>query len=197
MKRFKHMNARSVEEASQVLREYGPKAKVIGGGTDLLGEFKDSILDELPEVIVNIKSIPGLDYVQEDGESLKIGALTRLEDIARHKTIKENYPVLSQAAARWRPRSGETQRLTPPAAARGGRGPTAPASPSPAPTVESGKRRATARRSVAPGFQRRRSARGAGLPIRPSHSCVFQRQQQVVTQPGGVPGAHDDHDIPR
>jgi xanthine dehydrogenase YagS FAD-binding subunit len=64
MKTFKHINALSAEEAASVLKDYGEKAKVIAGGTDLLGQMKDDILPEYPEVIVNIKTISGLDYIR-------------------------------------------------------------------------------------------------------------------------------------
>jgi len=100
MKRFKHINALSAEEATSVLKEYGGKAKVIAGGTDLVGQMKDNILPEHPEVIVNIKTISGLDYIREDGQTLKIGALTKLEDIAQDRVVKDRYSILAEAARR-------------------------------------------------------------------------------------------------
>ena len=100
MKRFKHINARSLEEATRVLKDYGRKARVIAGGTDLLGQMKDDILPEYPEVIVNIKSISALDYIREEGKTLRIGALTRLEDIAKDRTVKDKYATLAEAARR-------------------------------------------------------------------------------------------------
>lgn len=100
MKIFKHINAGSVEEVTSVLKDYGRKAKVIAGGTDLLGQMKDDILPEYPEVIVNIKTISGLDYIREEGKTLRLGALTRLEDIAKDRTVKAKYAILAEAARR-------------------------------------------------------------------------------------------------
>jgi NADPH-dependent glutamate synthase beta subunit-like oxidoreductase/CO/xanthine dehydrogenase FAD-binding subunit len=100
MKKFRHINALSVEEAASILKEYGEKARVIAGGTDLLGQMKDNILPEFPEVIVNIKTVSGLDYIKEDDQTLRIGALTKLEDISRDKMIIDKYPVLAEAAHR-------------------------------------------------------------------------------------------------
>jgi NADPH-dependent glutamate synthase beta subunit-like oxidoreductase/CO/xanthine dehydrogenase FAD-binding subunit len=100
MKRFTHVNTPTVEEAVSTLREYKGKAKVIAGGTDLLGQMKDEILAEYPEVIINIKTIPGLDYIKAEKDTLRIGALTRLEDIANNKTIKDKYAALAEAARR-------------------------------------------------------------------------------------------------
>jgi xanthine dehydrogenase YagS FAD-binding subunit len=78
MRTFRHVSAESIEEATSILREAGGKARIIAGGTDLLGEMKDGILPEYPEVLVNIKSIPGLDYIREEDDRLQVGALTRL-----------------------------------------------------------------------------------------------------------------------
>lgn len=100
MKNFAHMNAATLDEAVAALRRYGNKAAIIAGGTDLLGKMKDEILPSYPEALVNIKSIPGLDFIRPEGDMLTIGALTRLEDIAEHEVIKRDYAVLAEAARR-------------------------------------------------------------------------------------------------
>ena len=100
MRTFVHFNARTVNEAVSILKRYGHRAQVIAGGTDLLGKMKDEILPGYPEAIVNLKSIAGLDFIRQDGNCLKIGALTRLEDIATHATVRRHYPALAQAAGR-------------------------------------------------------------------------------------------------
>ena len=81
-----------------MLKAYRGKAKLIAGGTDLLGILKDRILPDYPEAIINIKTIPGLDYIKEDAKGLKIGALTTLSDIAKSPVVKEKYKVLAEAA---------------------------------------------------------------------------------------------------
>jgi NADPH-dependent glutamate synthase beta subunit-like oxidoreductase/CO/xanthine dehydrogenase FAD-binding subunit len=98
MATFKHINTTTPEEAKSILSQYKGKAKVIAGGTDLFGQIKDKIRTECPEVLVNIKTIDGLDYIKEQKGILKIGALTRVEDIAKNKKVREGYPVLAEAA---------------------------------------------------------------------------------------------------
>lgn len=100
MKRFIHVNAHSIEEAVSALRRYGGSAKVIAGGTDLLGKMKDEILPGYPEAVINLKTIPGLDFIEMGSGMLRIGALTRLEDIARAEAVGEQYAALAQAAQR-------------------------------------------------------------------------------------------------
>jgi NADPH-dependent glutamate synthase beta subunit-like oxidoreductase len=96
MKPFKHKDAKTVKEAI-ALQSKG-KTKLIAGGTDLLGTLKDKILLEYPETVINIKTIPNLDYIKEDAKGLKVGALTKLEDIAGSPIIRGKYKILAEAA---------------------------------------------------------------------------------------------------
>jgi NADPH-dependent glutamate synthase beta subunit-like oxidoreductase len=98
MRSFNHINAKTVNEAVTLPRKYKGKAKWIAGGTDLLGALKDRILPDYPEAIINIKTIPDLDYIQEDAGGLKIGALAKLEDIVESPVVQEKYKVLAEAA---------------------------------------------------------------------------------------------------
>jgi len=96
MRPFKHLNAKSVSEAVTALA--GGKNKALAGGTDLLGTLKQNILPTYPNTVINLKTIAGLDYIKEEGGMLKIGALTRLADIAANETVKTGYAALAQAA---------------------------------------------------------------------------------------------------
>lgn len=98
MKSFKHANAKTVSEAVKLLKNNQGRARLIAGGTDLLGTLKDKILPAYPETIINIKTIPNLDYIREDTGGLKIGALARLEEIAQSPVVKEKYKLLAEAA---------------------------------------------------------------------------------------------------
>jgi len=98
MKTFNHFNARTLSEAIRLLKNYQGRAKLIAGGTDLLGTLKDRILPNDPEAIINIKSIPGLNYIKEDARGLKIGALTKLEEIAQSPVVREKYKIIAEAA---------------------------------------------------------------------------------------------------
>jgi len=98
--KFEHINAQTIDEAISILRQYGEKAWVLAGGTDLLGTMRFEVLRQYPEVVVNLKSIPGLDYIKEEDDMLKIGALTRLEDIATSPVARSQYTALAEAAHR-------------------------------------------------------------------------------------------------
>jgi len=95
MKRYEHTNATSVQEAVKLLSVQN--ARIVAGGTDLLGIMKEGLLPT--DRVVNLKTIPGLDYISEEGGELRIGALTRLADIAAFPVVAKQAPALAQAAA--------------------------------------------------------------------------------------------------
>jgi xanthine dehydrogenase YagS FAD-binding subunit len=100
MRKFTHITARTIDEAILALQRYGDRASVIAGGTDLLGKMKDSILPGYPEALIDIKNIAELDFLKAERGVLRIGALTRLEDIGKEPLIREKYTALAQAAGR-------------------------------------------------------------------------------------------------
>jgi len=100
MRTFAHFNPGTLREAAAILRRYGGRARIIAGGTDILGKMKDRILPSYPEALVNIKSVAGLDFIEVSDRATRIGALTRLEDIAASEAIKERYPALAEGAQR-------------------------------------------------------------------------------------------------
>jgi xanthine dehydrogenase YagS FAD-binding subunit len=94
---FKHIDAASAEHAVSVLAQYGEGARVLAGGQDLLFRIKKYIVK--PECVVNVKSIPGLNYIRAHADqSLSIGALTTLSQIARSPELRQKYRVLAEAA---------------------------------------------------------------------------------------------------
>jgi xanthine dehydrogenase YagS FAD-binding subunit len=95
---FEYFDVATIEEAVRLLRNYEGRAKVIAGGTDLLNVLKDRVLPASPEAVINLRTIPALDYIREDADGLKIGALARLKDIASSPLVKEHYPLLGEAA---------------------------------------------------------------------------------------------------
>lgn len=100
MKKFKHFNAYSIDEALSLLGHYGDMACIIAGGTDLLGKMKDAILSTYPEAVINIKTIPDLNYITQSEGMLKIGALATLSEIADSEVVMSHYPALATAARR-------------------------------------------------------------------------------------------------
>ena len=100
MRKFTHINARTIDEAVSALRRYGDRASIIAGGTDLLGKMKDEILPRYPEALIDIKTIPGLDFLKEEARRAADRSADQLEDIGKEPLIREKYAALAQAAGR-------------------------------------------------------------------------------------------------
>jgi xanthine dehydrogenase YagS FAD-binding subunit len=98
MKVINHYDATSVADAASTVTKYTKKSAVMAGGTDLLHQMKGFVRADLPDYIINLKSVSGLDQITSDSSGLKIGAMTTLTSIATNSTITSTYPILSQAA---------------------------------------------------------------------------------------------------
>ena len=98
MRPFAHFNARTVEEACELLRRHDGRAVLNAGGTDLLFTLKGENLFEYPEALINIKTIAGLDYIVETKGALRIGALTKLSALVNSPLLNKRYPALAEAA---------------------------------------------------------------------------------------------------
>jgi len=81
-----------------LMNQYGQRAKVMAGGTDLIPQMKNGELR--PEAVLSLHQIEDLMEIQDVEEAgLRLGALCRIADIERSRLIQERYPVLSQAAS--------------------------------------------------------------------------------------------------
>jgi carbon-monoxide dehydrogenase medium subunit len=90
-----YFEPKTVGEAVSLLAKYGAEAKVIAGGTDMLVDMK---YKEEPGCLINIKRIPGLSSIQENGGSLRIGALTTIRDIETNALVRDKLTVLWESS---------------------------------------------------------------------------------------------------
>ena len=86
-----YFEPKTVSEAVALLAKYGEEAKVIAGGTDVLVDMK---YKEEPGCLINIKKIPGLAEIRENGASLRIGPLVTIRDIETSKAVRDRLPLL-------------------------------------------------------------------------------------------------------
>jgi len=96
LKEFEYLKPDSIKETISILFQFGEKAQILNGGTDLIVEMRDKIIQ--PEYVVDIKAIPQLNkitYSEQDG--LHIGATVTLNEISDSKVVQRNYPILSEA----------------------------------------------------------------------------------------------------
>ncbi len=97
MKAFEYFRPNTIEEAIEILSQWGEVAVAFAGGTDLLVRMKDRHLT--PKCLVDIKGIPGLDVIKYDEhEGLTLGSMVSFRDIEKSEVIRRNYPILVQGA---------------------------------------------------------------------------------------------------
>ena len=99
MKSFQNIDVKSVKEAVGLLQKFQQQKKVaavIGGGSEYLQLMKDHVVE--PDYVINLKTIPGLDYIKEERGGFRIGALAKLADIEEHPAVREKLLILSDAA---------------------------------------------------------------------------------------------------
>jgi xanthine dehydrogenase YagS FAD-binding subunit len=94
MKTFAYATAHSTDSARELVADQGA---YIAGGNDLLGMLKDYLMPG-PNVLVNIKSLPGLSKIERGEKSWTIGALVTIAEIENNAQIAKTFPGLHDAA---------------------------------------------------------------------------------------------------
>ncbi len=97
--KFDYIKPKSVHEALVLLSKNNDgDVKVYAGGTDVIPKIKSRLI-RTPKVLVDLKGIPELDYIQYDQEDgLRIGALATISSVAHSVHVREKFGILSQAA---------------------------------------------------------------------------------------------------
>jgi len=88
---MEYFEPKTISDALSLLAKHGAEAKIIAGGTDVMVDIK---YKEEPGCLVNIKKIPGLDGIRENGNSLRIGALATIRDVETSAVVRDKLPVL-------------------------------------------------------------------------------------------------------
>jgi CO/xanthine dehydrogenase FAD-binding subunit len=93
----------TIDEATTVLRQFGIRAKVIAGGTELNELAKRGMLPHVKK-LVDIEKLQ-LDYIKQDENFLVIGAMTSIADLMRNQIVTSDisYGALKEATQKIRP----------------------------------------------------------------------------------------------
>lgn len=94
---FDYLEPTSVEETVGLLSRYGPEARVLAGGTDLIVQMKMERL--APRYLVSIGRVPGLEGVTVQDGWTRIGARTSIRTLRNDPWIRAGYPILAEASA--------------------------------------------------------------------------------------------------
>jgi CO/xanthine dehydrogenase FAD-binding subunit len=94
---FDYIVATDCDTAVAALARAGGEAKILAGGQSLMPMLNFRLLH--PSILVDINRIPGLGFIDETPDSIRIGALTRHFQLETSSLIAQHFPVLSCAVA--------------------------------------------------------------------------------------------------
>ena len=92
---FDYIMADCVDAATATLAGAGGDAKIIAGGQSLVPMLNFRLLR--PSILVDINRIPGLAFIADDSNAIRIGALTRHHRLETSPVIATHLPVLACA----------------------------------------------------------------------------------------------------
>ncbi len=92
---FEYERATSVEGAIASLVEHDGDARIIAGGHSLLPMMKLRLA--APEHLIDINDLHELEYIREEGDEIRIGALTRHADLLDSELLARWAPVFADA----------------------------------------------------------------------------------------------------
>jgi len=96
VKNFHYLNADSKAKALELLEQEKPVACLVAGGTNVMPWIKDEILQD--KTLINIAGLDELRFIRETGDSLEIGPLTCISQLAASDLVAKYARALYQAA---------------------------------------------------------------------------------------------------
>ena len=94
---FDYHTPGTVQEAISLLGRLKDDAKLLAGGHSLIPMMKLRLAQ--PKHLVDLRKVPGLSGIKEDGGMLSIGAMTTHWQVESSALLRSKCPVLSEAAA--------------------------------------------------------------------------------------------------
>jgi aerobic carbon-monoxide dehydrogenase medium subunit len=94
--RFEYHAPGTLDEALSILDRFGDEAKVLAGGQSLIPLMK--LRFAVPQALVDINRIAGLDAAAEEGGGLRLGALVRHKACERSAMMRGRFGVLGDTA---------------------------------------------------------------------------------------------------
>jgi len=95
MKKFEYVNAKTLDSAMETLAELKEQAMLVAGGTNVVVNINNGKRNN--RTLVNIREIMELAGIYNEGETLRIGALTTIDEISKSDQLKKYAPGLYHA----------------------------------------------------------------------------------------------------
>lgn len=96
MREFKIAQPRTADELAALLAETQEPVALMAGGTDLIDELKSGVA--AAGLVVDLQKVAGLGGITREKDGLRIGAMTKVVELAEDAAVARDYPSLKQAA---------------------------------------------------------------------------------------------------
>ena len=96
MREFKIAQPRTADELTALLAETKEPLAMMAGGTDLIDGLKSGV--DAPGLVVDLQTVAGLAGIVPEKDGLRIGAMTKVVELAEDAAVGKDYPSLKQAA---------------------------------------------------------------------------------------------------
>ena len=94
---FEYLAPAGIDEAIELLRQYGDDAKLLAGGQSLVPMMKLRVAR--PKYLIDIHRLADLSYIREEAGQIRLGAMTRHVEIEESPLVSERLPILREAAS--------------------------------------------------------------------------------------------------
>ncbi len=100
MNPFEYFEPENLDEALELLHQYGDRAKVLAGGTDLIVQMKQK--KARPKIVIGLRRLRELNFIELTSSNahstLRLGPMTPLSALASHPILSGNLVMLREAS---------------------------------------------------------------------------------------------------
>src|SRR6266498_4014255 len=92
---FAYYVPESIEQTVELLHDHGSESKLLAGGQSLVPAMNFRVVQ--PSALIDLNRVKELDYIRQDDQSLRIGAMTRERTLEFEPLIAKWSPLLAEA----------------------------------------------------------------------------------------------------
>jgi CO/xanthine dehydrogenase FAD-binding subunit len=85
----------SLEQALGLMNQYADEAKILAGGQSLVPAMNFRIVQ--PGVLIDLNRVSELSFIREEGQTIRIGAMTREGHLELDSSVARHIPLLAEA----------------------------------------------------------------------------------------------------
>jgi CO/xanthine dehydrogenase FAD-binding subunit len=99
LRKFDMFVPEDITDLLEYLNSHQSDVHLIANGSDLINRIQRREIS--PKIIADLSGLSELNYVRRDGETIKIGALTTIADLAKSPVLDSRYDVFREVAAKF------------------------------------------------------------------------------------------------